>query len=242
MVGSRILPEHKDSHIAQKVNYSVDQVLSDLLHFAAERLVLRGRLVFWLPSTNEFSIDDVPLHPCLKLVSFSTQPITRSWGRTLITMEKTQHYEAQLGRPEVVCKALPAHLDFSAKVLNDAKRSDDRRSRPAHEQGHVPFVKRQRTASPGQEGDIDRCTYCGVSKDVKPLKACSMCNKAAYCSSDHFRLDNGVHYDQCRAKLQTKEWKSKAERNRERRQRKREKREKREAEQKEEKDENEEKE
>jgi tRNA (guanine10-N2)-methyltransferase len=46
---SSISEEHLKSHIPEKVDYSLDRILADLLSFAAKQLTLGGRLVFWLP-------------------------------------------------------------------------------------------------------------------------------------------------------------------------------------------------
>lgn len=36
------------------VSYKMDELLFDLLDFAAQRLELGGRLVYWLPTTSEY--------------------------------------------------------------------------------------------------------------------------------------------------------------------------------------------
>ena len=40
-------------HIPQSVPYDVPEVLRDLLVFAAQTLVMGGRLVYWLPTTDQ---------------------------------------------------------------------------------------------------------------------------------------------------------------------------------------------
>ncbi len=44
------------THIPTCVQYDVPDVLTDLLAFAARMLRPRGRLVYWLPTTNEYEI------------------------------------------------------------------------------------------------------------------------------------------------------------------------------------------
>ncbi|KAG2174806.1 hypothetical protein INT43_005868, partial [Umbelopsis isabellina] len=68
--------------------YEMSEVLVDLLEFAASHLTLGGRLVYWLPTiVDEYSNDDVPQHPCMKLISNSEQNFG-AWSRRLITMQK----------------------------------------------------------------------------------------------------------------------------------------------------------
>ena len=40
----------------------------DLLNLSAQSLVLGGRLVFLLPTTYDFTDDDLPSHPCLEVI------------------------------------------------------------------------------------------------------------------------------------------------------------------------------
>lgn len=70
--------------------YPTSQVYADLVDFSAVRLVVGGRVVFWIPSTDEDSSGaelDVPAHPCMKLVAKSEQKLN-TWSRWLITMQK----------------------------------------------------------------------------------------------------------------------------------------------------------
>ncbi|RKP39330.1 S-adenosyl-L-methionine-dependent methyltransferase [Dimargaris cristalligena] len=79
------------------VPYEMSEVLTDLLEFAARHLVVGGRLVYWLPTVvDEYSSDDVPLHPCLELKANSEQNFG-SWSRRLITMEKSRDWENLTG-------------------------------------------------------------------------------------------------------------------------------------------------
>lgn len=67
----------------------MSEVLESLLDFSAKYLVPGGRLVYWLPTvTDQYTDEDVPLHPALRLVSNSNQPFG-AWCRRLITMERT---------------------------------------------------------------------------------------------------------------------------------------------------------
>lgn len=53
--------------------YELDEVLVDLLVFAAKNLRIGGRLVFWLPTTDSFQLTDIPTHPCLTLLAWGEQ-------------------------------------------------------------------------------------------------------------------------------------------------------------------------
>ncbi|OAD75428.1 hypothetical protein PHYBLDRAFT_132663, partial [Phycomyces blakesleeanus NRRL 1555(-)] len=75
--------------------YEMSEVLIDLLNFAAEHLRVGGRLVYWLPTVvDEYSNNDVPQHPSMKLLSNSEQNFGQ-WSRRLITMEKTREWDAK---------------------------------------------------------------------------------------------------------------------------------------------------
>jgi len=81
--------------------YEMSQVVADLLMFAVKNLVRGGRLVYWLPTvTEDYSIDDLPTHPCMELISNCEQAFGQ-WSRRLITMEKVKDWdgEAALGPP-----------------------------------------------------------------------------------------------------------------------------------------------
>lgn len=71
-------------------------MLLDLLDLAALVLVPGGRLVFLLPTTPDFSRDDLPQHPCLRVVACSEQPMTQKISRWMITLEKCQDFSEAL--------------------------------------------------------------------------------------------------------------------------------------------------
>jgi len=45
-----------EGHIPAKCHYSLSEVMTDLLQFAAKYLTLNGRLVFWLPVYRQRSV------------------------------------------------------------------------------------------------------------------------------------------------------------------------------------------
>ncbi|OMH85456.1 tRNA (guanine(10)-N2)-methyltransferase [Zancudomyces culisetae] len=74
------------------IPYEMSRVIDDLVSFAARYLVLGGRLVFWLPTmTDYYADDDIPTHPCMKLLHNAEQSFG-AWARRLITMEKVACY------------------------------------------------------------------------------------------------------------------------------------------------------
>ncbi|XP_027704411.1 tRNA (guanine(10)-N2)-methyltransferase homolog isoform X2 [Vombatus ursinus] len=84
------------SHIPVSFNYHLSDMFIDLLNFAAETLVLGGRLVYWLPVyIPEYMEEIIPRHPCLKLISNCEQRLSSHTARRLITMEKVKDFEDQ---------------------------------------------------------------------------------------------------------------------------------------------------
>uniref|UniRef100_A0A8C5LC41 tRNA (guanine(10)-N(2))-methyltransferase n=1 Tax=Jaculus jaculus TaxID=51337 RepID=A0A8C5LC41_JACJA len=83
-----------ESHVPVSLSYHLSDMFFDLLSFAAETLVLGGRLVYWLPVyTPEYTEEMVPGHPCLKLISNCEQKLSSHTSRCLITMEKVKEFE-----------------------------------------------------------------------------------------------------------------------------------------------------
>ncbi|OQR94083.1 tRNA guanosine-2'-O-methyltransferase [Achlya hypogyna] len=73
--------------------YAPSSVLVDLLHWAATRLVRDGRLVYVLAcktDPNGAYDDQLPTHPCLRVLHVCAQSITQKLVRLFITMVKTK--------------------------------------------------------------------------------------------------------------------------------------------------------
>eukprot|EP00300_Choanocystis_sp_HF-7_P002324 c11786_g1_i2.p1 GENE.c11786_g1_i2~~c11786_g1_i2.p1 ORF type:complete len:303 (+),score=80.92 c11786_g1_i2:460-1368(+) len=75
-------------HATQMEKHAVGFVLMRLMEVSAEMLRLGGRLVFLFPSVAGYQDEQLPAHPCFKLISNSEQKLTLRWSRRLITMEK----------------------------------------------------------------------------------------------------------------------------------------------------------
>ncbi|KAJ3055590.1 hypothetical protein HK097_010014 [Rhizophlyctis rosea] len=109
-----------DPRYPQTIPYEMHDVLLDLIDFAAIYLVPGGRLVYWFPTvTEEYSPDDVPLHPYFKMIANSEQNFGK-WARRLITMEKLSKEELERvtgkGGAEAGV-AEPAHARFRSKYF-----------------------------------------------------------------------------------------------------------------------------
>ncbi|GAB6029000.1 hypothetical protein CHUAL_004789 [Chamberlinius hualienensis] len=91
-----IKQEYLKTHIPCKVNYKTHEMYTDLLNYAAKHLKIGGRLVYWLPVFfTSFSVESIPLHSCLELVSYSEQELAKYSKRYLITMTKVRHPEGE---------------------------------------------------------------------------------------------------------------------------------------------------
>lgn len=107
-----------ESRFPETEVYEMEEVVIDLVNFAAIHLVVGGRLVFWLPTvTQEFSVQDLPSHPWLRLVANSSQNFG-SWERRLITLEKICHDSDNLELSSRDAGRTPAHASFRMKYFN----------------------------------------------------------------------------------------------------------------------------
>lgn len=79
-----------ENHFPRTQPYESEELMSDLLTMAATSLKLSGRLVYILPSTYDFTIQDLPVHPHLQLVFNCEQPLTSTYARRVIVMERVQ--------------------------------------------------------------------------------------------------------------------------------------------------------
>nr|WCZ58792.1 tRNA (guanine(10)-N2)-methyltransferase [Seculamonas ecuadoriensis] len=106
------------TYVPQRVLMGLDRLFLDLLDFAARLLVVDGRLVFWLPTTFEYTPDDLPAHPALRLLCNFEQPLSTRWGRRLLAYEKLR---APLPGEQASYKEghIPSHVKFRDHVFRD---------------------------------------------------------------------------------------------------------------------------
>jgi tRNA (guanine10-N2)-methyltransferase len=72
-------------------------LLLKLYEFAAKHLKLGGRLVYWLPCGYDIKVESqLPVHPCLKLVSYCQQGLGSRYCRLLTTLEKISNAEGEV--------------------------------------------------------------------------------------------------------------------------------------------------
>ena len=99
-----VLAHTLPGYVAPKRQYSFERMLDNILVFAANVLVIGGRLAFWAPHVNEDDKDEddentaepeastipkIPVHPQLELVECSVQGF-RNWSRRLLVYQKRE--------------------------------------------------------------------------------------------------------------------------------------------------------
>ena len=94
---------HEDTYASEHtmnmrtMHYAPNDVMADLLRFAALALRMQGRLVYLLPSTQGFDEElHLPRHPCLKVVACSAQHSHGPFRRRLVTMVKCRQFEQDM--------------------------------------------------------------------------------------------------------------------------------------------------
>lgn len=70
--------------------YSTLEVSVDLVCFAAKHLVVGGCLAFWHPTTDNYTDDELPQHPSMRVLVNVPQRLSLKVVRRLIIMEKVQ--------------------------------------------------------------------------------------------------------------------------------------------------------
>lgn len=93
---SSIPDEYLDRHHPEKVDYSLENILADLLNFGAARLCIGGRIVYWIPIIRqEYKDELLPSHPGLRLLYNCEQMLTCHTSRRLIVMEKVSDVKGE---------------------------------------------------------------------------------------------------------------------------------------------------
>ncbi|XP_055914165.1 tRNA (guanine(10)-N2)-methyltransferase homolog [Eupeodes corollae] len=113
-------------HYPSTSQYSLHDLFSDLLAFAAKHLRIGGRLVCWVPFHREdYSKDFLPRSKHLVLVANSEQPLTGQTSRRLLTYEK-------ISEPLDECTPETEIIEFRERYFDSGLESrTERRTRRA---------------------------------------------------------------------------------------------------------------
>ncbi|KUF93140.1 General transcriptional corepressor tupA [Phytophthora nicotianae] len=103
------------NYIAPTQPYAAEDVMKDLLEFAAQTLREGGRLVYLLPTTYEYTDSDLPRHPSLQVIANSEQKLTKKYARRLITMVKRTPSAEEMAAVEsaATTKCNPGDVSFA---------------------------------------------------------------------------------------------------------------------------------
>ena len=113
-----IADEHRHDHIPQTRPYPVSDVMADLLDVAARALVMGGRLVYVIPSFQNFDPDtDLPRHDCLTLVHSCYQPLGLELGRRIVAMKKITEYNPDC-RQDYLARTWVNGIESAEKCAN----------------------------------------------------------------------------------------------------------------------------
>lgn len=113
--------------------------LRGVLQYAADVLVPHGRLVYWLPTTVDYTPEDIPTHPALRLIHNNVQPLTTRMSRRLITMSRLPDAEAEVIERQLTEDNIrarrdgrgvddihtPAHYDLARKMMRQPERAEN---------------------------------------------------------------------------------------------------------------------
>lgn len=81
-------PTNESRHRHELTEYNTNEVVLDLVLFAAEHLRIGGRLTFWHPTTDKYTDSELPAHPSLRVLWNLPQRLSLKFVRRLVTMEK----------------------------------------------------------------------------------------------------------------------------------------------------------
>lgn len=132
-----ISPELKQNHFQGTERVRCVDFLHGILEFAADVLVHGGKLVYWLPTTQDYSPDDIPTHPGMRLLFNCEQPLTTRMSRRMITMTRVSDKEREDNerrgieaglerRSGKLQERVPAHFDLACKLLRQPERAEGR--------------------------------------------------------------------------------------------------------------------
>ncbi|KAL7996690.1 putative DNA methylase, N-6 adenine-specific, tRNA guanosine-2'-O-methyltransferase, TRM11 [Plasmopara halstedii] len=103
----------QENYIAPTQPYAAEDVMKDLLEFAAQTLREGGRLVYLLPTTYKYKDSDLPRHPHLEVIANSEQKLTKKYARRLITMVKRTSSVGRVRMSKCVIQSNPGNLSFA---------------------------------------------------------------------------------------------------------------------------------
>jgi tRNA (guanine10-N2)-methyltransferase len=104
----------REKHITPWRPHEIQHVIEDLLDFASKHLLIHGRLVYWLPTTETNEAEgSLMTHPSFRVISTSLQ-IFGKWARWLITAEKIAELAGGLIIPPAI--RAPGRQELRRKV------------------------------------------------------------------------------------------------------------------------------
>ncbi|KAL8865005.1 MAG: hypothetical protein Q9174_007125 [Haloplaca sp. 1 TL-2023] len=88
----------QERYVPPKKPYGFEQMLDDILAFAAGALVVGGRLSLWMPTANDEEELGVPRHKCLEVRSVCVQGFNK-WSRRLLTYQRLRDEDVKDDQP-----------------------------------------------------------------------------------------------------------------------------------------------
>lgn len=160
-VDYEVSPERRRDHIPSTQSYAVEEVMLDLLECSAMLLKLEGALCYLIPTPYDFSLGDLPSHPCFELEHLCLQTLSTRHGRHAVTLRKKREYTSQLKEEflaykERVLAGEDGHFDQLARKLEAALAPGSReneaviiRSSRKSSRRHAAKLKRKEHAKSG---------------------------------------------------------------------------------------------
>lgn len=121
---SSIPEEYLKTHVPEKVSYSLEHILEDLINFSAKHLTLGGRLVYWIPVMRQiYQKSLLPSHPALNILYDCEQILSSHTSRWLIVMEKHSDIDGKTTvHPELTNFKDQFYIPLAGKVSRRERR------------------------------------------------------------------------------------------------------------------------
>lgn len=105
-------------------HYSTTDVIIDLIRFAADFLVIGGYIAFWHPTTDDYTNEELPVHPSMRIISNIPQRLSLKVIRRLVVMQKCfpvpeQRPDRMMCAPRQIADNLRALLDETCLPNNE---------------------------------------------------------------------------------------------------------------------------